>query len=261
LQIESAIFPPMIIVPRRAKAFSLIELLVVIGLIGLLIGILLPALEKGREQAVVVKCATNLRQIGQAITLYCNENHGAYPRTIYVSGATLDKGTNPAATDPFSTGGPVPNDTTAAWFLLLRTQKIPPVIFTCPYTDVNVFEPDNATDFASRSNFTDYKKNLGYSFANPYPDDAGVKAEYKLTSHLNPGFAVAADLNSGEGGNANSDNHEDRGQNVLYADGHVTWQTSPLCGLNNDNIYVNKNNTVWASPIDASDSVLLPAKK
>jgi len=245
----------------RVRAFTLIEILVVIGIIAILIGLLVPMIEKGREQAVVVKCATNLRQIGQAITLYANDNHGAYPRTIYDPAAPLTKGTNPAAASPFAPGGPSANDTTAAWFLLVRTQKIPPVIFTCPYTDVNVYEPDNAPDLLSRSNFTDYKKNLGYSFVNPYPDDAASKADYKLTNHTNPGLAIAADLNSGEGGKANSDNHEDRGQNVLYADGHVTWQTSPLCGLNGDNIYTNKNDTIWSSPLDAGDSVLLPTKK
>ena len=65
----------------------------------------------------------------------------------------------------------------------------------------------------------------------------------------------------GEGGKANSDNHEDRGQNVLYADGHVDWTQTALCGLNGDNIYANKNNAVWGSPVDAGDSVLLPAKR
>lgn len=88
-----------------------------------------------------------------------------------------------------------------------------------------------------------------------------MEAGYKLTSHVNPSMAIPADLNSGEGGNANSDNHEDRGQNVLYADGHVTWQTTPLCGLNAENIYANKKDVVWGSPVDAGDSVLLPAKK
>jgi prepilin-type N-terminal cleavage/methylation domain-containing protein/prepilin-type processing-associated H-X9-DG protein len=244
-----------------SRGFTIIELLVVIGIIGILIGILLPVIEKGREKAVVVKCATNLRQIGEAISLYCNDNHGAYPRTIYEPGAALTKGTNPAAPNPFDTSGPQPNDLTAAPFLLMRTQRIPPVIFNCPYTDVNVFEPDNASNLTGRSNFSDYKKNLGYSFINPYPDDTALSAGYKLTNHSNPGLATAADLNSGEGGKSNSDNHEDRGQNVLYADGHVTWQTTPLCGLNGDNVYVNKNNVVWASPVDASDSVLLPAKK
>ena len=58
---------------------------------------------------------------------------------------------------------------------------------------------------------------------------------------MNPAFAVAADLNPGTGDGSNSLTHEDRGQNVLYADGHLTWETTPLCGVNGDNIYANKN--------------------
>lgn len=247
--------------PSDRRGFSLIELLVVIGIIGVLLGLLLPALERGREQAMVLKCALNLRQIGQAITIYTNENHGDYPRTIYVPGDPPTAGTNPTAPNPFDDTGPQPNDVTAALFLLIRTQHVPPDIFTCPYTDVNIFEPDKAPNLASRSNFSNDKINLGYSYANPYPDSTAATAGYQLTSHLNPNFAVAADLNSGEGGNANSDNHEDRGQNVLYADGHVTWQTTPLCGLNNDSIYLNRNGVIAASPVDANDTVLLPAKR
>ena len=56
-----------------------------------------------------------------------------------------------------------------------------------------------AADLISRSNFTDYRKNLGYSYANPYPDEAAANADYRLTNHGNPGMAIAADLNSGRG--------------------------------------------------------------
>ena len=65
---------------RRSRlAFTLVELLVVIGIIAVLVAILLPTLNRAREAGRRVQCLSNLKQISNATIAYCNDNNGSYP--------------------------------------------------------------------------------------------------------------------------------------------------------------------------------------
>jgi prepilin-type N-terminal cleavage/methylation domain-containing protein/prepilin-type processing-associated H-X9-DG protein len=73
----------------QRRAFTLIELLVVIAIIAVLLAILLPALNAARQQANTVKCASNLRTIGQLMQMYASETKGRIPLDYWYDDATL----------------------------------------------------------------------------------------------------------------------------------------------------------------------------
>jgi len=300
--------------PRSTKGFTLVELLVVIGIIALLISILLPALNRAREQGNRVKCASNLRQIGLAVQMYANDNKGNFPRTLY-NPATASNGIvagteNASIADPFSAG--TANCVTSSFFLVLKTQDLASEVFVCPSSSAEraAFNFNGSNSMSGAQNVWNFNytgnpaDNISYSYIVPFPTTAAKNAGFKLNFTLSSDFAIGADINPGNSpGNgaqqdkvnavqyntsrsemqkANSNNHNGDGQNVLYADGHVEFQTTPFAGMVivgngnasfnptfRDNIYSPCGPTrqslgqdyagsLKSGPNDASDTFLLP---
>jgi prepilin-type processing-associated H-X9-DG protein/prepilin-type N-terminal cleavage/methylation domain-containing protein len=114
---------------RQNKAFTLVELLVVIGIIALLVSILLPALNKARAAAQAVQCASNMKQLAQGVIMYATDNDGYYPS----NDATLPHPTNPAVAKSY----PWYTDHLVGKYVNNRTERVGPDyvstrLFFCP---------------------------------------------------------------------------------------------------------------------------------
>lgn len=124
---------------RSRRAFTLIEILVVVAIIALLVAILLPSLARARVQAKSVQCQSNLKQQGYAALMYANDNKGVLPGSYYDAIERLPwdcKNLGTAARPIWITGFRYP---------LIKTYKMRALadVFYCPSNSIRPWTTDN----------------------------------------------------------------------------------------------------------------------
>jgi prepilin-type N-terminal cleavage/methylation domain-containing protein/prepilin-type processing-associated H-X9-DG protein len=279
----------------RKKGFTLIELLVVISIIAMLLAILMPALSKVKKIAQRVVCATNLKGLGTAQTVYSQDYDDEYAvQDARGKGITWGWATNGFFKGDKKTWTAGEDTTIAAsLYLLVREADVSPKSFVCPSGEETEYDgtvPEGwETDIVELWDFGNeaVAAGSGYpyqhvSFAYHMPYGAnGQKSPYAADgSTKGAAFAVMADKSpwqdpriieinntqaddwsekvqkispywtndnigksSWEVKRGNSYSHGRDGQNVVFADGHASFEVTTDVGDANDSIYLRKNST------------------
>ncbi len=176
----------------RRRAFTLVELLVVIAIIAVLISMLLPTLSKAREQAKSVQCLAQLRQCGQVLYLYANQNHGYFPTMENQSPDKLpDGGYIGAFNDP-----PGTPDTTSHLITFSYTRSALNRLVNPKGEDLRLpgggsnpeWDPGNIVIFYCPSNTIYEKERPGSSTSRRPEDFAGASGRilYQYLGDVNP---------------------------------------------------------------------------
>ena len=187
-----------------SRGFTLVELLVVIGIIAILIGLIFPVISRAREQSKRTACMSNLRQIGQALYMYAHASRDSLPN-----------GNPPGDWESYDGANRV-----MVYFAKEFVKA--PGVFRCPGDS-----DAQPTDIVTADQTLPNSARLSYEFYSLWwPPERGpqltkMKGRAPLAWDLDGGQVISPLQNHGRGGN------------VLVADGHVEWQETKLWEMPN----------------------------